>query len=121
MAQRRLRLVGELYAFSAVDDQGNPVTMFSDDITLSIKYDPTDLTDLLERDLALYFYSSSKLAWEYITSSPMPGERVTGRINHFTVFGIFGTPIPEPTTLFLLGIGLLSMVVFVRKSRKWKK
>jgi hypothetical protein len=36
-------------------------------------------------------------------------------ISHFTVFGVEGTSVPEPTTVLLLGLGLVGLGVAARK------
>ena len=114
-------LLGEAYAFSAVDADGNPVTSFGDYfLEITLRYNQEDLDGLDEQSLTINYYDLTA-GWMPIPSTvDTVNDIVTGRTNHFTLFGILGNPIPEPTTLLLMGTGLLAILALAWRRRQKK-
>ena len=116
------QLLGEAYAFEAVDAEGNPVTVFEETLELTFQYDPDPvaLKELVEEDLKVYHYNGS--AWIPLPSSVDTfNHTVTGYTDHFSPFAPGGTLIPEPGTCVLVGLGLFGLIAFARRSLKKNK
>ena len=111
-------LLGDVYNFTAVDEQRNPVTQFDQILELSFQYDYSD--GVFEQDLAILYYDYWSGEWVAI---PSEFDEITGYgkgfTDHFTPFALFGLTIPEPGTFILLGIGLLGLVGL--RLRRWRK
>jgi hypothetical protein len=53
-------------------------------------YDPSDLGDIPETNLSLYYYDESANEWIAVSGSVNDAENtITAQVNHFTEFGIF--------------------------------
>ena len=112
------QLLGDVYELSA-----DGLTQFGETLTLTFHYDPelVALQQLVEEELTIYYYDELDESWIAILSEvDTVNYIVTGYTNHFTMFGIFGEVISEPTTLLLLGMGLLGILTLARRKRRKK-
>ena len=83
----------DVFRVTAADENGNPVTLFSQpiSITLTIPDMPNDLTDV-----GLYFLDTDALLWRLIPDAVFGTDSVTFMVNHLTDFAIFRAPgLPE--------------------------
>lgn len=118
------QLLGEAYAFEAVDAEGNPVKDFGEMLTLTFQFNPDDLNRFDEDSLMIRYWDDtlSSPSWVDLPSIVDTAKHtVTAETDHFTLFGIFGILIPEPGTFMLLGLGLLGLLALVRRRRKMRK
>jgi len=116
-------LLGSVYEFTAVDAEGNPVTSFEETLFITLRYDPNGLHGLDEQSLTINYYDDLLTSWAPLLPSVVDtvNYTVTRPTNHFTLFGILGNPIPEPTTLLLIGTGLLGILALAWRRRGQKK
>jgi hypothetical protein len=116
-------LLGSVYDFSAEDTAGNPVTSFGKMLTITLRYDPADLGGLDELSLTINYYDEGLASWVPILPSFVDtvNHTVTAETDHFSLYALFGIPIPEPTTWILFGFGLLGLLALARRKRRQKK
>jgi hypothetical protein len=55
---------------------------------------------------------------DIVDFSDIAGLPTLGRLSHITYFGSDSAPVPEPSTVLLLGTGLLGLTGFRKKLRK---
>jgi hypothetical protein len=65
-------------------------TIFSQPVTLTIKYDPSLLPEeISEKDLTIACYNTQKESWEYVSSLVDPESHIiTANLNHFSIYAI---------------------------------
>jgi hypothetical protein len=72
-----LQLLGGVYAFEAVDANGNPATDFGDDwVTLTMSYDPDDLNGLDEQSLTIHYYDGAWMPLSLIVDLTTPQKSI---------------------------------------------
>ena len=138
--------VGKAYHFTALNAQGEPVTRFARAVTVGLRYAPDDLDPADELLLTLKYYDEGQGTWVELPSTvDIVHAAVSTPTEHFTLFAIFApvtseptpvptatpgggsssddpispSPVPEPTTVLLFGIGLFGIVtMLLRKKRR---
>ena len=80
-------------------------------------YDPLYLV-VVDGQHRNYIFDLVYLGWdgtETIFLDNMPSNAERGAISHLEIMGGEGVPVPEPTVLLLMGIGLLGIIGFGRR------
>lgn len=94
-----------VYDFKAEAD-GASVKTFSKDLTLSFKYTSDDIKGLSEGTLAIYYWDEVASKWVKVGGTVDKAKKtVTAKVNHFTLFGIFG----EESAVTAAGGGLVKL------------
>jgi len=85
-----------IYEFRALSGVGTAVTTFDEDITITMTYADADISSLTESSLQIF--SSDGTAWTGLTGCVVDAttNTVTCDTDHFSSYGLFGTPIPAP-------------------------
>lgn len=99
-------LTGPISVLGGVDVDGNST---SGTINFGSTYTDFVLALKAGDSFSLYYYAGSYMSIDYNTVGSGTNEDVTNALSHWTLYGGEGTSVPEPTTLFLLGTGLLGM------------
>lgn len=73
------------------DADGAAVKTFSKDLTLTFKYTADDIKGLSEKSLAVHYWDEVSSKWVKVGGTvDLVNKTVTAKVNHFTLFGIFG-------------------------------
>jgi len=143
LAETGDQLIGQGYDLLAFTQDGQVITRFSNDVYVTLRYDPSTYSEQEEQQLIMKYYDEQQKRWIPLPSTVNAAEHtVTATTSHFTMFAIFApvssaptvvptdipvdpTPsvnppaVPEPTTFILFGVGLLTLIgVLSRRSRK---
>lgn len=87
----KTKLAGsQVYDFKA-DAAGTSVKTFSKDLTLTFKYTADDIKGLSEGTLAIHYWDTATSKWIKVGGTvDKVAKTVTAKVNHFTLFAIFG-------------------------------
>ncbi len=92
-----------VYDLKALTDANTAITSFNDQITITLNYLDEDVVGIVESSLLIY-------RWDGVTWNPLSGcvvdtvlNIVTCNTTNFSVFSLFGTPIPSPSSSFANG------------------
>jgi hypothetical protein len=84
----------ELTAKTVAD--GTPVTTFSQPYTLTVHYD--EPIEVVEDTLSLYYWDDGSESWvEQNCELFVDLDKIIAELNHMTVFGVLGEPLPKPS------------------------
>nr|WP_207683521.1 toxin TcdB middle/N-terminal domain-containing protein [Desulfonema magnum] len=87
-------LIGSAYEITAEDSEGNPVTVFDEEIEISLKYYPESLGEIDESELKIHYFDEDSGQWIAMQSElNLDNHTVTILTDHLTKFAIFA---PEP-------------------------
>src|SRR3989344_3015320 len=112
------RVVGFGYEIEVRTQTGQEVNTFNSELTVSVPYDPADMTrfGLASRDLSLRYWDETSSAWQEISNAVVDevNHVVTGSVAHLTRFAIIArsdtTPPADPqkvkTRIISTGIAL---------------
>jgi hypothetical protein len=93
-----LVLIGNSYEMLAQNAQGDVVSNFNSDVSLGIKYDSQNLSEIDPASLKMYYYNTQSNTWELLTSTvDSVNNKVIASTNHFSEFAILGEKIIKPT------------------------
>ncbi len=88
------------FDLSAIDSFSNPVTTFNQPLTATLTYTNSDVTDIPENMLSLYYWDDAATGWADAVTTCEAGEYTRDPdanllalpLCHLTEFGVFGTP-----------------------------
>lgn len=87
-----------VYDLKALTDANTAITSFNDQITITLNYLDEDVVGIVESSLLIY-------RWDGVTWNPLSGcvvdttlNTITCTTTNFSVFSLFGTPIPSPSS-----------------------
>jgi hypothetical protein len=100
-------LAGQIYRITATAD-GEEITDFDTDLTISFEYTDDQISDLEEGSLQVYYYDEDTSSWVALdTSLDAEGNAASVTVNHLTDFALMGgeeeeeeaPPEEEPMTI----------------------
>lgn len=108
-----------IYEFNALAGIDTEVTTFDSDLTVTMEYDDPDISGITETSLQI-FYSNGE-TWTGLTGCIVDTDAntVTCNTNHFSSYGLFGTPIPA-ATVTQSGGGII-LPIKNKKSQEFKQ
>jgi hypothetical protein len=85
-----------IYQFRALEGVGTVVETFDADLTITMTYDDTDITDLDETSLQIFYNDGS--TWTGLTGCVVDpsANTVMCSTDHFSSYGLFGTTVASP-------------------------
>ena len=87
------QLLGRVFAITAEDGQGNPVTRFDQPFTIVIGYEESDLDGMAEEDLVLHYWNVAEERWVYIPGVvDTEANTLTVTLDHLTDFAVLEVP-----------------------------
>jgi subtilisin family serine protease/Zn-dependent metalloprotease len=96
------RLLGQIFSIEATDDQGNPVTTFAGNFTITMRYQESDLGDLNENEITLYYFKEGDgwVALPNVVHDPATNT-ITATLDHLTIFALLERAAPSGNLIFL--------------------
>ena len=90
-----LRAVGKVYDIKAMKDAETAVTSFLESITVTLSYDPADISSVIERSLVIYRWNSTS-GWRQLDDCVVDTAEhtVTCTTLGFSTFSVFGQAKP---------------------------
>ena len=86
---------GAIYEFKALTEEGDPISEFDENITISMEYTDEDVANFIEESLNIFYWNGE--SW-----TPLDGcvvdtieNVVTCQINHFSAYGLFGEEVAD--------------------------
>lgn len=84
-------VAGQVYDFS-LSSGGSEVTQFTENVTLSFGYTNSDVAGLNEDSLQVYYWDATAGKWVLVGGTvDKVNKKISVEVNHFTIFGVFGT------------------------------
>ena len=82
-------LLGQVFALTAQDASGNPVTQFDRPFTLVLRYGQESVANLREEDLVLHYWNQAAQQWVAIpTIVDVAANTLTVTLDHLTNFAV---------------------------------
>lgn len=85
---------------------------FASALTMSVVYDPANVSELDERTMVIYFWNEAANAWSEVglihVAVDTTAHVVTYRVEHFTEFGLFAEKVSEPANELRLWLPLIA-------------
>jgi hypothetical protein len=91
--------VGNAFVITAQTADGQPVTHFSQAITITVHYSDADVVGVVEADLMIYYWDVAQGVWVPLPTEVVPAANLlVATVDHLTKFGVF---VPAERRIYL--------------------